>query len=98
MNAQDVSLLVDVCRQGIVFDDLQNLTQCVLAVRDDPDVEVVRFKNRLDPTFNSAQSAGFRNVSINLRIRNQQTEAFGVETHVCELQLSLRKISELAVR
>ncbi len=56
---QDISRLVDVCRQTIVFQHPAALVECVRAVRTDPDVRVVRAKNRLDPAFNSAQSAGW---------------------------------------
>ena len=56
--AQDVSRLVDVCRQSLVFRDAAGLAKCLQIIRDDPDVVVVRVKNRLDPDFDSSVSAG----------------------------------------
>ncbi len=53
-----MSRLVDVCRQSLVFRDPAGLAQCLRAIRADPDVVAVRIKNRLDPAFDSAVSAG----------------------------------------
>jgi hypothetical protein len=66
----------------------------------DKEVHVVRAKNRLDPGYNGAESAGYRSVSLNLRIVTTETMALGVDTHVCELQLlhlSFAKIKVLPV-
>jgi hypothetical protein len=95
---QDISKLVDVCRQAIVFEDVGSLVRCLRVLQRDADVTVVRVKNRLDPAFDSRRSAGFRNVSVNLRLVTPETVELGLETHVCELQLSLRSMDELAVR
>ena len=95
---QDISRLVDVCRQSIVFDDAAALAACLRALRRDPAARAVRVKNRLDPAVDGRESAGFRNVSVNLRLVTPGTVALGLETHVCELQLSLRRIDERAVR
>ncbi len=84
---QDVSLLVDLCRQSIVFSNLHDLVTCFRAIGMDQEVHVVRVKNRLDPGYNGAESAGYRSVSLNLRVVTTETMALGVDTHVCELQL-----------
>uniref|UniRef100_A0A7S0QKX5 Uncharacterized protein n=1 Tax=Cryptomonas curvata TaxID=233186 RepID=A0A7S0QKX5_9CRYP len=83
----DVSLLSDLCRQSIVFLDLRDLVACLRAVAADQEVHVVRVKNRLDPGYDGAESAGYRSVSLNLRVSTAETMALGVDTHVCELQL-----------
>jgi hypothetical protein len=58
----------------------------------------MRIKNRLDPDYDSARSAGYRDVGVNLRVVTPETRALGVDAHVCELQLLLRRFAELKVR
>ncbi len=55
---QDVSRLVDVCRQSIVYATLADLAAGLDAIARDPAVRLVRVKNRLSPTYSAAQSAG----------------------------------------
>ena len=56
----DVSRLLDCCRQSIIFENLEELSQCFKAILQDPEITVVRVKNRFDPNYNSAYSAGYR--------------------------------------
>jgi hypothetical protein len=95
---QDPSKLTDICRQTVVFRDLDRLVDCLRAIRDDPEARVLRVKNRLDPAYDSGASAGYRDVALNLQLANAQTGALGVDTHVCELQLLLVPFAELKVR
>ena len=97
MYEQDISRLVDVCRQSIVFQDVSDMVACLRAVIKDGDIVLVRVKNRLDLSYDSAQSAGYRDLSLNLRIVTGETRCLGVETHVCEVQLLLRPFAELKV-
>jgi hypothetical protein len=94
---QDVSSLVDVCRQSIVFQTVENITVCLASIAEDPDVRVLRIKNRLDPGFDARRSAGYRDVAINIQIISAQTKALGIDSHVCELQLMLQSVAELKV-
>ena len=55
-------------------------------------------KNRLDPAYDSRKSAGYRDVSITIRIVNAETMISNVENHVCELQLILAPFFKLKVR
>jgi hypothetical protein len=55
---QDVSRLVDVCRQSIVYASLADLAAGLDAIASDPAVRLVRVKNRLSPSYSAAQSAG----------------------------------------
>lgn len=87
---EDVSRLVDVCRQSVVFESIGSLRHCLDAIHNDPGVLVVRVKNRLSRKFNAAESAGFRNVALNLLIVTPEAAELGVDTHVCEVQLLLR--------
>ena len=57
----------------------------------------VQVKNRTDLAFDSARSAGYRDVAVNLRIVNRLTLMLGLETHVCEVQLILRHFADLKV-
>eukprot|EP00291_Cryptomonas_curvata_P030406 CAMPEP_0172209320 /NCGR_PEP_ID=MMETSP1050-20130122/35049_1 /TAXON_ID=233186 /ORGANISM="Cryptomonas curvata, Strain CCAP979/52" /LENGTH=521 /DNA_ID=CAMNT_0012889183 /DNA_START=1344 /DNA_END=2906 /DNA_ORIENTATION=+ len=67
---KDVSRLLDLCRQSILFECFDDLIKCLDIIRQDPDVCIVQVKNRFDPNFNSAQTAGYRDVAINLRLAN----------------------------
>jgi hypothetical protein len=73
------------------------MAACLRAIARDPDAEVLRIKNRLDPGFDPALSAGYRDVSLSLRIATAETRALGVDLHVCELQLLLRAFHALKV-
>ena len=39
---QDVSLLLDLCRQTIIFEDLDDLSTCLGSIYDDADVVVLQ--------------------------------------------------------
>ncbi len=56
----DVSRLTDVCRQSVVFDGLAGVAACLRTIQADPEVAVLRVKNRLDRTYNARTSAGYR--------------------------------------
>jgi hypothetical protein len=91
----DVSRLVDVCRQAIVFEELAGIAECLRAIASDPDVAILRVKNRLDPAYDAAASGGYRDLNLNVRFTSAAAVRLGVETHVCEVQLMLRGIAEL---
>jgi hypothetical protein len=91
-------MLVDLCRQSIVFENAAGVAACLAAVRADKEVLVLRVKNRLDPTYDSTASAGYRDVALNLRIASNVTEELGIEMHVCEVQLLLLPFAELKVQ
>jgi hypothetical protein len=95
---QDVSRLMDLCRQCIAFESIKDLAACVHAIRTDPEIKVVRIKNRLDPAFDSSLSKGYRDVAINMRIKTYSTIEMGIDNHVCELQLLLKSFAMLKVR
>ena len=58
----------------------------------------LQVKNRLDPAYDSAKSAGYRDVLVTLRLVNEETVSMNVENHICELQLILAPFYELKVR
>jgi hypothetical protein len=98
MIAQDVSRLVDLCRQCIVFEEVSDLVKCLNRIKEDADIKIVRIKNRMDPEYLSLWSAGYRDVSMNLCIVTDMSKNLGIDSHVCELQLILRSIAALKVR
>jgi hypothetical protein len=91
-------MLVDICRQSIVFEDAECLTSCLEAVLSDKEVLVLRVKNRLDPNYDATASAGYRDVAINLRVVSAVTEELGIDMHVCEVQLLLLPFATLKVQ
>jgi hypothetical protein len=89
--------LVDICRQTIIFEDPSSLAKCMSIIGSDTEARVVRIKNRLDPAFNTAKSAGYRDVALNLKLSNVETLGMGLEEHVCEVQLILLPMYQLKV-
>jgi len=83
----DVSRLLDICRECILFKDVAGITKCLKAIQGDPDIIVERIKNRFDPTYDATTSAGYRDVALNLRIVTRRTKEVGIHTHICEVQL-----------
>jgi len=92
---QDVSRLLDLCRQSIVFDCVRDLFDCLRLIEADPEILLLRIKNRMDPAYNSQPTGGYRDVSLNLLIGSAFTSQFAVDAHVCEVQLILRPFAEL---
>jgi len=92
---KDVSRLVDICRQSIYFERMEHLLQCLHVMSADSDVCIMRLKNRFDPDLDTASSAGFRNLAINLRIRTSQAMDLALEAHVCEVQLLLATMASI---
>ncbi len=94
---QDVSSIVDLCRQCIVFEDLKDIAACMRVIEADCDVRVLRVKNRLDLKHSSSVSAGYRDVGMNLQIISAETRNAGIDTHIFELQLIYKPVAELKV-
>jgi len=92
---EDVSLVVDVTRESIIFEEISHITSCLKTIASDQEVEVVRCKNRMSPHYSGSETAGFRNLMLNVRIRNADTLRLGVELHVSELQLILKDFAEI---
>jgi hypothetical protein len=90
----DCSLLVDICREIMVFDDLPDLIDMLHRLQEDAEVMIVRVKNRLSPEYDSALSAGYRDVMINIKLQTRETIALNVHHHIAELQLVLRAVYE----
>ncbi len=57
----------------------------------------LQVKNRMDPAFDSARTAGYRDVVVNLQLVSEEAEMLGVARHICELQLILIPVFERKV-
>ena len=77
-----------------MFEDLESLTACVGYIRKDREVRIVRAKNRLDHRYDAKQSAGYRDVNLNVKITTEETSRVGLDMHVCEVLLLLRPFAE----
>ena len=61
----------------------------------DETVDILNIKNRFDLNYDSAASAGYRNVSISMVLVDQYTMQHSVDGHICELQLGLQPIHDI---
>ena len=83
--------LFDVCRACMVLDSMEELLKAMRLIADDPQLQIVRVKNRFSHSYDASESAGYRDVLVNLCISNAVTQKFGLALHICELQLSLKR-------
>ena len=98
VRAQDASLVMDICRQSLIFDDPREVAACLRAVAADPAVAILRVKNRLSHAYDSRRSAGYRDVALNLRLDTPETRRLGLAHHVCEVREAKRGASEASNR
>jgi hypothetical protein len=83
-------LLTDLVRSSIICDTPSDLLAVLDCIRGDPSVGILRIKNRFDPEYDPSLSAGYRNISLNLIVVDEHTSRTCTDSHICELQLSLR--------
>ena len=83
----DCSLLLDICREAMVFDELDHLHAMLLRLEQDAEVKIVRIINRLDVRYDSALSSGYRDVMINIQLQTRETQALNVHHHIAEIQV-----------
>mmetsp|Transcript_5348 Transcript_5348/g.12892 ORF Transcript_5348/g.12892 Transcript_5348/m.12892 type:complete len:815 (-) Transcript_5348:138-2582(-) len=91
--AGDPSRLLDLTRRTIILKTIEAIMTCVTIIRKDPEVKVLRIKNRLAP--GSYVDTGYRDVNISLQVQTDDTKALGAHLHVCEVQLILQDFYEL---
>mmetsp|Transcript_23278 Transcript_23278/g.36425 ORF Transcript_23278/g.36425 Transcript_23278/m.36425 type:complete len:112 (+) Transcript_23278:1191-1526(+) len=84
----------DISRTSIVFENISDITRCIVALRDDPQLKVLKVKNRMSKDYDSVWSHGYRDVAVNLQIRSAETMKFRCELHIAELQLIHRGFAE----
>ena len=86
----DVSRVSDIVRQCIVFDTVHDICEAIRALGADSEIQVVRIKNRMSPSYDARLSCGYRDVLLNMCIDLPLTRELGLFKHVCELQLVLK--------
>jgi hypothetical protein len=86
----DVSRVSDIVRQCIVFDTVHDICEAIRALGADPEIQVMRIKNRMSPSYDARLSCGYRDVLLNMCIDLPLTRELGLFKHVCELQLILK--------
>jgi len=91
----DPSRLVDITRQSIYFDSVEELRLCLELIESDPHVVIERIKNRLDPNYDPTITGGYRDCALNVRIVTDETRRCRTDLHVCEVQLVLKRFAEL---
>lgn len=90
----DASRLTDLARETIVFETPADIAKCLRAMVDDHEIEIVRVRSTLDPRGPAAWWAGFKAVYVKLRIVNDVSRNLAASSHVCELILTLKSISQ----
>ena len=93
----DVSRLTDCCRQSIVFEEISDIHACLQAIHEDSEVVLLRVNNRLHTSYRAEQTAGYRDLQLNLRIVTTETQQLGINMHVCEVQLLLIDFARIKV-
>ena len=55
-----------------MFKDLAGVASCLRSIAQDPEVAVLRVKNRLDPSYDARTSAGYRLLLSDLRTEQRK--------------------------
>lgn len=92
----DVSRLTDIVRQRLIFKSLADIDTCLQAIHRDSEMEVVSIYNGYDARKGAYKTAGYRDVTVKVRILSKATAFFGVSSHICELQLVHSEMASLA--
>ena len=94
----DVSRVLDVCRERIVFESIKDMGDCLEALMADPEVSVVRVKSSMTrPGLNPVVNTGLQFISVNMRIQNSSTKRLAVSAHVCEVLFMLRSAAQASI-
>ena len=91
----DAAMVTDLVRSSITCKTFEALVECLEVIRSDPHTQILQIKNRFDRKYDSYESAGYRNISLSLIIVDEMTMAYGLDTHICELQLGLGVFEKL---
>jgi hypothetical protein len=91
--------LSDLCRSSLVFDTIPQMSKCLRAIGDDPELVVVPSndaKMRLREDFDAANlTGGYRDVQLTVLLDTEKTRARKCDRHLAEVQLHLASILEL---
>ena len=76
---------------------MEDILACLQTLAADAEVQIVRINNKLDEGYDSRVTAGYRDVSLNLRLCTPATRRLGLDGFVCELQLLLIDFARVKV-
>merc|ERR1712054_562529 len=85
----DGSLLADLTRGSIIYESMKGIEDGLRLLAQES--SIVRLKNRFDPSYDSAATAGYRDVSINISF----PAGSGMRIHICEVQLQHKELFAL---
>eukprot|EP00960_Hanusia_phi_P043227 755942-Hanusia_phi.AAC.5 len=91
----DVSRLLDICRQTLVFDDIASVCKCLDIIKNDHDTEIIRIKDKMSGTDSFSDYFGRRDVTVNIRLRTKEAILLGVQAHISEVRLTLMSMAAL---
>ena len=95
----NVSELLDICRQLIVFDTISDIHRCLEEIHKDKSVRIVRIKNRLTPDYNASEiTGGYRDVALNIRMSSLSLHGADYHHAEAEEQGGRKRGEELRVR
>jgi hypothetical protein len=73
-------------REKIVFERVSDLLACLKELEEDPEVTIMRIKSSMTPSGQNLRIEGLRQISLNIKIQNEQTKRLCVHHHVCEVR------------
>ena len=83
--------MCDIVRTTICFEDIPSLTDCIRIIDSDPDIDILRVKNRYDPSFLSDD--GYRDCAMLIVGHGPLLDGF-----VVEVQLNLTAMYDAKTR
>ena len=90
-----VNSLLDLSRTCVVCRSIAQVNSVLQAIAQDPDVALLRCKNRLHPKYNGKATAGYRDLSLNLAFTSPEAARLGLDGVVCEVQLLVQAFYEV---
>jgi len=90
----------DLIRATIVFTKVSDMARCLAILHrkkydngDPTGIKIVRLKNRYSLDYDAVkESAGYRDVCMNLQVKTKEAEERGVSKHYAELQLQMSEM------
>lgn len=91
-------MLTDLVRTSLEFRRITDMTACLDAIGEDPEIVVLRTsdaKMRLRESFDAEQTGGYRDIQLSVRLDSLEARERGVHQHVAEVQLHLEALHQL---
>lgn len=91
----DSGCLIDLVRASVTFNSFEEMMECLQRILSDKRAVVLQIKNRFAFDYDSAASAGYRNLAISFVLVDQFTMQHAIDKHVTELQFGLATIDTM---